>query len=194
MSFCGLTKGVSLKICRLCVRVKINKLSFNPFCVWISSVSMCNALSQNIVSQLVVTEHTLGIVQLSLTASRLSWVCLWNSITRKQTAVMEAKQRFNEMHNGVRFVQVMNNTQQHTALNQMSLHGHVRRWPQNWLHAHTGLCQVTITVRRLETLVCYLDLFHSPKWKVVQSRPTEHETSESNEGSGNNAKSISVPV
>ena len=33
--FCGLTKGISLKICMLCVRVKINKCSFEPFCVWI---------------------------------------------------------------------------------------------------------------------------------------------------------------
>ena len=34
MSFCGLTKGISPKMCILCVRVKINKHSFEPFCVW----------------------------------------------------------------------------------------------------------------------------------------------------------------
>ena len=32
VSFCGLTKGISPKIC---IRVKINKHSFEPFCVWI---------------------------------------------------------------------------------------------------------------------------------------------------------------
>ena len=37
MSFCGLIKGISPKICILCVRVKINKRSFEPFCVWILS-------------------------------------------------------------------------------------------------------------------------------------------------------------
>ena len=37
MSFCGLTKGISPKICILCVRVKINKRLFGPVCVWISS-------------------------------------------------------------------------------------------------------------------------------------------------------------
>ena len=30
--FCGLIKGISPKICILCVRVKINKRSFEPFC------------------------------------------------------------------------------------------------------------------------------------------------------------------
>ena len=35
VSFCGLTKGISPKMCILCVRVKINKRSFEPFCVWI---------------------------------------------------------------------------------------------------------------------------------------------------------------
>ena len=35
MSFCGLIKGISPKICILCVRVKINKRSFESFCVWI---------------------------------------------------------------------------------------------------------------------------------------------------------------
>ena len=35
MSFCGLTNGISPKICILCVRVIINKCSFEPFCVWI---------------------------------------------------------------------------------------------------------------------------------------------------------------
>ena len=35
MSFCGLTKGISPKICILCVRVIINERSFEPFCVWI---------------------------------------------------------------------------------------------------------------------------------------------------------------
>ena len=33
MSFYGLIKGISTKICILCVRVKINKCSFEPFCV-----------------------------------------------------------------------------------------------------------------------------------------------------------------
>ena len=33
MSFCGLIKGISPKICILCVRGKINKRSFEPFCV-----------------------------------------------------------------------------------------------------------------------------------------------------------------
>ena len=32
LSFCGLTKGISPKICILYVRVKINKSSFEPFC------------------------------------------------------------------------------------------------------------------------------------------------------------------
>ena len=36
MSFCGLIKEISLKMCILCVRVKINKRSFEPFCVWVS--------------------------------------------------------------------------------------------------------------------------------------------------------------
>ena len=36
VSFCGLTKGISPKICILCVRVKTNKRSFEPFCVKIS--------------------------------------------------------------------------------------------------------------------------------------------------------------
>ena len=35
MSFCGLIKGISQKMCILCVRVKIDKRSFEPFCVWI---------------------------------------------------------------------------------------------------------------------------------------------------------------
>ena len=35
MSFCGLTKVISPKICILCVCVKINKHLFEPFCVWI---------------------------------------------------------------------------------------------------------------------------------------------------------------
>ena len=35
MSFCGLIKEISPKICILCVRVKINKRSFEPFSVWI---------------------------------------------------------------------------------------------------------------------------------------------------------------
>ena len=35
VSFCGLTKGIFLKICPLCVHVKINKHSFETFCVWI---------------------------------------------------------------------------------------------------------------------------------------------------------------
>ena len=34
MSFCGLINGISLKICILCVRVKIPQRSFEPFCVW----------------------------------------------------------------------------------------------------------------------------------------------------------------
>ena len=33
MAFCGLIKGISPKICILSVRVKINKRSFEPFCV-----------------------------------------------------------------------------------------------------------------------------------------------------------------
>ena len=33
--FCGLIKGISLKICILCVCVQINKHLFEPFCVWI---------------------------------------------------------------------------------------------------------------------------------------------------------------
>ena len=35
--FCGLIKGISPNICILCVRVKINKRSFKPFCAWITS-------------------------------------------------------------------------------------------------------------------------------------------------------------
>ena len=31
LSFCGLIKGISPKMCILCVRVKINKRSFEPF-------------------------------------------------------------------------------------------------------------------------------------------------------------------
>ena len=38
MSFCGLIKRISPKICIPCVRVKINKRSFEPFCVWIVCV------------------------------------------------------------------------------------------------------------------------------------------------------------
>ena len=34
VSFCGLTKGISPKFCILCVRLIINKRSFEPFCVW----------------------------------------------------------------------------------------------------------------------------------------------------------------
>ena len=34
MSFCDLIKEISPNICILCVRVKINKRSFEPFCVW----------------------------------------------------------------------------------------------------------------------------------------------------------------
>ena len=41
MSFCGLVKGISPKICILCVRFKINKRSFEAFCVWISSLALC---------------------------------------------------------------------------------------------------------------------------------------------------------
>ena len=33
--FCGLIKRISPKMCIPCVRVKINKRSFKPFCVWI---------------------------------------------------------------------------------------------------------------------------------------------------------------
>ena len=40
-SYCGLIKRISPKICILCVRVKINKRSFEPFCVWISQVPLC---------------------------------------------------------------------------------------------------------------------------------------------------------
>ena len=32
--FCGLIKGISPEIYVLCVRVKINKRSLKPFCVW----------------------------------------------------------------------------------------------------------------------------------------------------------------
>ena len=44
-----LHKGISPKICILCVRVKINKRSFEPFCVrvvsfTIVSLSMCKIL------------------------------------------------------------------------------------------------------------------------------------------------------
>ena len=35
--FCGLIKGISPKICILCVRAKINKCLLEPFCVWILS-------------------------------------------------------------------------------------------------------------------------------------------------------------
>ena len=42
MSFCGLIKGIAPKICILCVRVKINKRSFEPFGVWISSLALCD--------------------------------------------------------------------------------------------------------------------------------------------------------
>ena len=37
MSFCGLIKGMYPISCILCVRVKINKRSFEPFCVWIAT-------------------------------------------------------------------------------------------------------------------------------------------------------------
>ena len=33
VSFCGLIKGISSKICILCVHVEINKRSFEPLCV-----------------------------------------------------------------------------------------------------------------------------------------------------------------
>ena len=35
MSFNGLTKAISPKFCILCVRIKINEHSFEPFGVWI---------------------------------------------------------------------------------------------------------------------------------------------------------------
>ena len=35
VSFCGFINGISLKMCILCVRVKINKRSFELFCVWV---------------------------------------------------------------------------------------------------------------------------------------------------------------
>ena len=35
VSFYGLIKGISPKMYTPCVRVKINKCSFEPFCVWI---------------------------------------------------------------------------------------------------------------------------------------------------------------
>ena len=35
VSLCGLTKEISPKMCVLWVRVKINKRSFERFCVWI---------------------------------------------------------------------------------------------------------------------------------------------------------------
>ena len=40
VSFCCLIKGISPKICVLCVRVKINKRLFETFCVWIL-LGMC---------------------------------------------------------------------------------------------------------------------------------------------------------
>ena len=40
MSFCGLIKGISPKLCILRVRVEINKRSFEPFCVWICGVEL----------------------------------------------------------------------------------------------------------------------------------------------------------
>ena len=40
--FCGLIKGIPPKMCILCVPVKINKRSFEPFCVGLClSVSVC---------------------------------------------------------------------------------------------------------------------------------------------------------
>ena len=39
LSFCSLTKGITPKICRLCVCILINKRSFEPF--------MCLDLDQN---------------------------------------------------------------------------------------------------------------------------------------------------
>ena len=40
VSFCGLIKGISPKMCILCVHVEINKCSFEPFWVWITIVSL----------------------------------------------------------------------------------------------------------------------------------------------------------
>ena len=41
MLFCGLITGISPKMCILCVRVKISKCSFEPFCVWIYCNCSC---------------------------------------------------------------------------------------------------------------------------------------------------------
>ena len=45
VSFCGLTKGISLKRCILCVRVKTNKRLFEPFGVWILFLSAYDRMS-----------------------------------------------------------------------------------------------------------------------------------------------------
>ena len=43
-----MTEGISLKMCILCVCVKINKHLFEPFCVWISeeTVATCSLMDQ----------------------------------------------------------------------------------------------------------------------------------------------------
>ena len=43
--FYGLTKGISPKICLLCVHVKISKRLFEPFCVWILFVGKKNIVN-----------------------------------------------------------------------------------------------------------------------------------------------------
>ena len=50
MSFCGFIKGISTKICILCVPVKINKRSFEPFSVYIKRMKKNTDLVPCIVS------------------------------------------------------------------------------------------------------------------------------------------------
>jgi len=48
VSFCGLIKAISTKLCVLCVRIKINNRSFEPFCVRIVMTSLAPSFKPEI--------------------------------------------------------------------------------------------------------------------------------------------------
>ena len=53
VSFCGLIKEISRKMCILCVRVQINKRSFQPFCVGIYALASLFLARQRSLSAIV---------------------------------------------------------------------------------------------------------------------------------------------
>ena len=75
MSFCGLIKGISPKIYILCARVKINKHSFKPFCVWILfQIFICT--TNNSTSQICVKQKLLITIKPpSITSTNHGVVC-----------------------------------------------------------------------------------------------------------------------